>query len=109
MLNRREFIVAGSAGLAGLAHGLPAQAAQRQIFALNRKWLYGGKTRDGATSAAFDDGKFEHITHSNRMLPWHSFDDKSYQFVSIDPRGTASYRRIRRCPALFVRVCVAEY
>ncbi len=94
MLNRREFIMAGSAGLAVLAHGLPAQAAQRRIFAFNRKWLYGGKTRGGATSAAFDDATFEHITlpHSNRMLPWHSFDDKSYQFVSI-------YRRHFHLPA----------
>jgi len=93
MMNRRAFLVAGGAGLATFARGFPAPAARRRVIPFNRRWLYGGKTTDGATAPGFDDRKFERITlpHSNRMLPWHSFDDKSYQFVSI-------YRRHFRLP-----------
>ena len=62
-----------------------AVPAQRQVLPFNRRWLYGGKTVAGATAPDFDDRKFDRVTlpHTNVMLPWHSFDDKSYQFVSI--------------------------
>ncbi len=93
-MDRRTFLVAGGAGLVTLAHGFPAAPAQRKVFPFNRNWLFGGKTSEGATAPGFDDRKFERVTlpHTNRMLPWHSFDDKSYQFVSI-------YRRHFRLPA----------
>ena len=47
----------------------------------------------GAEAAGFDDSGFERVTlpHTNVELPWHSFDDKSYEFVSI-------YRRHFRVP-----------
>jgi beta-galactosidase len=92
MLNRRDFLLASSAGLATLA-AAPASSSKRQVFPLNRKWLYGGKTVEGATAPDFDDRRFERVTlpHTNRLLPWHSFDDQSYQFVSI-------YRRHFRLP-----------
>src|SRR5262249_7202741 len=42
----------------------------------------------------FDDSKFERIVvpHTNAKLSWHSFDDKSYEFVSL-------YRRKFKLPA----------
>jgi beta-galactosidase len=93
MLNRRDFLVASGAGLATFA-AAPASSSKRQVFPLNRKWLYGGKAVEGAAAPDFDDRRFERVTlpHTNRMLPWHSFDDQSYQLVSI-------YRRHFRLPA----------
>ena len=73
-MNRREFVfsVAATAAAAGSASGQGKKP--RRTYDLNRGWLYGGKS--GA--------KFERITlpHTNAMLPWHSFDDKDYEFVS---------------------------
>jgi beta-galactosidase len=93
MLNRRDFLMAGGAGLAALA-AAPAPASKRQVFPLNRNWLFGGRTVEGASAADFDDRNFRRVTlpHTNRLLPWHSFDDRSYEFVSI-------YRRHFRLPA----------
>ena len=67
---------------------------QRRTYSLNRNWLFGGRTKPGAAAPAFDDSKFQRVTlpHTNVALPWHSFDDKSYEFVSI-------YRRHFRAPA----------
>ena len=94
MLNRRTFLKVSGVGLATLAYSAPASPIKRRVFPFNRKWLYGGKTMDGATAVGFDDRRFERLTlpHTNQMLPWHSFDDRSYQFVSI-------YRRHFRLPA----------
>ena len=38
-----------------------------------------------ATRPDFDDRQFQRVTlpHTNKVLPWHSFDEKEYQFVSI--------------------------
>lgn len=102
-LNRRHFIKAGGAGLAGLSllPHLPletfAQAgstSQRRIFPLNHKWLYSEKNLPNGTSARFNDSGFVSVTipHTNKMLPWHGFDDKEYQFVSL-------YRRHFMMPA----------
>ncbi|MGO9131075.1 MAG: glycoside hydrolase family 2 protein [Bryobacteraceae bacterium] len=93
MLNRRDFLMAGGAGLAALA-ATPAPASKRQVFPLNRNWLYGGRTVEDASAPDFDDRNFARVTlpHTNRILPWHSFDDRSYEFVSI-------YRRHFRLPA----------
>jgi len=65
------------------------------VYSINGNWLYGGRYKTGATRADFDDSHFEKVTipHSNCLLPWHSFDDKAYQFVSI-------YRRHLRLPAV---------
>lgn len=42
----------------------------------------------------FDDSKTERVTipHSNARLPWHSFDDRAYEFISV-------YRRRFHAPA----------
>lgn len=55
------------------------------MFSLDRDWLYGGAAVPGCADPDFDDSGFERVTipHANRALPWHGFDDKDYQFVSI--------------------------
>ena len=58
-----------------------------------------GATAPKATLEAhqpdFNDSAFERVIvpHSNIPLPWHSFDDKDYEFVSV-------YRRPLKIPAL---------
>jgi beta-galactosidase len=109
-LPRRDFLKTSSAGLAGFAlladqqSQFPVQGAtrassiagaqSRRVFPLNHNWLYSEKVAPNATSATFDDRRFERVTipHTNKLLPWHGFDDKSYQFVSI-------YRRHFKLPA----------
>jgi len=61
---------------------------------MNRNWLYGGNSVSGGVAPEFDDRQFQRVTlpHSNRLVAWHSFDDRAYQFVSI-------YRRHFRPPA----------
>ncbi len=60
---------------------------------LNRNWLYSRTRADGAHERDFADSRFERVIlpHANIRLPWHSFDDKAYQFVSV-------YRRHFRLP-----------
>ncbi|HUI43339.1 MAG TPA: glycoside hydrolase family 2 TIM barrel-domain containing protein [Terriglobia bacterium] len=107
-MNRRNLLKAGLAGLGSswvlpkiseaLGTAAPSPAARlaeapRHVLSLNRDWLYGGRALPGSSAAGFDDSKFERVTlpHSNLRLPWHSFDEKEYQFVSI-------YRRHLRLP-----------
>src|SRR5215471_13016235 len=99
-LNRRHFLKTSSAGLTGIAL-LPhmRSAAQgnpkplRRIFSLNHNWLFGGKVLPDATRPTFNDAGFTRVTipHTNKMLPWHGFDDKEYEFVSV-------YRRHFKLP-----------
>ena len=94
MINRRKFLEISGAGLAAIPFlpdgKLSAQIKQtndspRKVFSMNRNWLFGGKSVANWTLPNFDDRNFEKITipHTNKILPWHSFDEKSYQFVSI--------------------------
>jgi len=57
----------------------------RHVFPLNRHWLYSSAPAPGCTYPDFDDSGFEQVTipHTTRVLPWHSFDDREYQCVSI--------------------------
>src|ERR1700686_2354090 len=102
-LNRRQFLEAGGTGLAGLAllHRLEsASSAQsltgslRRVYPFNHRWLYGNKAVMNGTKPEFNDSSFARVTipHTNKMLPWHGFDDKEYEFVSL-------YRRHFRLPA----------
>ncbi|HEU4767950.1 MAG TPA: glycoside hydrolase family 2 TIM barrel-domain containing protein [Pyrinomonadaceae bacterium] len=103
-IDRRRFLEATGAGLAGAALlsqfpkvtvASPAlSSSQRHIFPMNHKWLYSEKNVAGGTSVRFNDTAFTRVTipHTNKMLPWHGFDDKDYQFVSL-------YRRHFRMPA----------
>ncbi len=61
---------------------------------MNRGWRYSPAKVEGAHLPAFNDAAFETVTipHTNIKLPWHSFDDKDYEFIS-------TYRRRFRLPA----------
>ena len=103
-IGRREFLEVTGAGVAGaklLSHfakvtvaGAAANSSQRRVFPLNNRWLFSEKNVSGGTSRRFNDSGFTRVTipHTNKMLPWHGFDDKEYQFVSL-------YRRHFRIPA----------
>ena len=77
-MNRRDFIGTSLSALALSEQLLKAQPALRRIFPLNRDWFFGD----------------ERVTlpHTNAILPWHSFDETKYQFVS-------HYHRPFRLPA----------
>jgi beta-galactosidase len=64
------------------------------ILPINRNWRYNHSVVAGAHDLAFDDSSFDRVVipHTNIKLPWHGFDDKSYEFVSI-------YRRKFKLPA----------
>src|ERR1700751_918308 len=63
-------------------------AAGRLVLPINRKWRYSRTIVEGGHDKNFDDSKFDQavIPHTNIPLPWHGFDEKSYEFVSLYPR-----------------------
>jgi beta-galactosidase len=77
----------------GSVHAQEEQRSLRREFALNHNWLFSEKNVPNATRSAFNDTGFKRINipHTNKMLPWHGFDDKEYEFVSV-------YRRHFRLP-----------
>jgi beta-galactosidase len=83
-VGRRAFLL----GTATAAFAQPPRAApadpNRRTYELNRNWLFGGKARPGVSAPDFDDSNWERITlpHANIRLPWHSFDEKEFQFIS---------------------------
>ena len=103
-MDRRDFLKTTGTLIAAtaVAPGLPAAqitaAARggkgRVVLPINRRWRYSPKATAAAHERDFDDNGFARVTipHTNIRLPWHSFDDKSYEFVSI-------YRRRFRLPA----------
>jgi beta-galactosidase len=96
---RRDFIKTAGVALASTAlsaspvRGEEQTAQGRKILPINRNWRYHPARVAGAESPDFDDAKFERIVipHTNIELPWHSFDDKDYEFIS-------TYRRRFRYP-----------
>jgi len=60
---------------------------------MNRKWRYSRTFVEGGHSKDFDDAKFDAVVipHTNVPLPWHGFDEKTYEFVSL-------YRRRFKLP-----------
>jgi beta-galactosidase len=96
---RRDFLKTAGTLLAATA--LPAvpalaeaKAVQgRMILAMNRNWRYKPEKVAGAERASFDDSAWARVVvpHSNIEMPWHSFDDKDYEFVS-------TYRRRFKLP-----------
>ncbi len=103
-MDRRNFLKTTGTVLAGatLAHSALAESSPssgtsstgRTILPINRNWRYNRAFVQGAHEKTFDDSSFERVVvpHTNIELPWHSFDDKSYEFVSI-------YRRHFKLPA----------
>src|SRR5215472_7097947 len=98
-MDRRDFMKTSGALLAGAAVGgnvfAEEQAAGgRMVLPINRAWRYSPTFVEGGHDPGFDDSKFDHVAvpHTNVPLPWHGFDDKEYEFVSL-------YRRKFRLPA----------
>ncbi len=103
-MDRRKFLKQSSTLIAGAAlapYALPEGGAQsavstasgRLILPMNRKWRYSRASVEGGHAKDFDDSKFEQIVipHTNVPLPWHGFDEKTYEFVSL-------YRRRFKLP-----------
>ena len=94
-MDRRNFLKNTGTLLAGatlVPHALSkasqsraANPAGRLVLPMNRNWRYSGSSREGAHSKDFDDSGFERVAipHANVRLPWHGFDEKTYEFVSI--------------------------
>ncbi len=103
-MDRRDFLktagtlVAGatvSSGVAATSYAAETPSGQgRIVLPMNRNWRYSATATASAHERAFDDSSFTRVTvpHTNLRVPWHSFDEKSYEFVSI-------YRRRFRLPA----------
>jgi beta-galactosidase len=102
-MERREFLkktstaIAGAAlvpsAMAGSAAAAEVKADGRMMFAINRSWRFNKSFVEGAHGLDFDDSRFERVVipHTNVKLPWHGFDEKEYEFVSI-------YRRKFKLP-----------
>lgn len=69
------------------------QGQALRMLPMNRGWLYSPKIVEGDHKREFDDSTFTRVVipHSNEVLPWHSFDDKEYEFIS-------TYRRHFKLP-----------
>lgn len=103
-MDRRSFLKTTGACIAGMMLGDKALAdtssssgislGERRIYPLNQNWLYSPSVPSGGREAGFDDSGFAPVTlpHTNIDIPWHSIDQKSYQFVSL-------YRRVFQLPA----------
>jgi len=100
IMDRRDFMKTTGTLLAGaaLSQNTLAQAAgsdkpERLVFPINRGWRYSPSVVAGGHDLAFDDSKFDRVVvpHTNKSLPWHGFDDKEYEFVSL-------YRRKFKLP-----------
>ena len=82
-MNRRSFLkasslVAGAAWIAPSTYGQAKTAAlASRRFPMNRGWLFHPVVTAGDTAVEFDDNGFTSVVlpHTNKVLPWHSFDD----------------------------------
>jgi beta-galactosidase len=104
-MDRRKFIKQTGTLIAGAAlapYALPENAAEsaaplsggRLVFPMNRNWRYNRTVVEGGHAKEFDDSGFDRVVipHTNVRLPWHGFDEKTYEFVSL-------YRRRFKLPA----------
>ena len=68
-------------------------APGRMILPINRGWRFSPKPVEGGHEKDFDDSSLERVVipHTNKRLPWHGFDEKEYEFVSL-------YRRRFKVP-----------
>jgi beta-galactosidase len=105
LMDRRDFLKTTGTMLAAatVTSGVPASgyaatsasaATGRIVLPINRNWRYNSTSMPEARGRDFDDSGFARVTvpHTNLRVPWHSFDEKSYEFVSV-------YRRRFRLPA----------
>jgi beta-galactosidase len=104
-MDRRDFLKTAGTALAGAtiagramgsdpAKGEASPSMGRMVAPINRNWRYNRSVVEGGHERGFDDSAFERVVipHTNIRLPWHSFDDKDYEFVSL-------YRRKFKLPA----------
>ncbi|MBV9180329.1 MAG: glycoside hydrolase family 2 protein [Acidobacteria bacterium] len=101
-MDRRDFIKTAGTLIAGATLSAQAlaepagepQPSGRWVLPMNRNWRYSPQPVDGGHEKDFDDSKFETVVipHSNVRLPWHGFDEKKYEFVSL-------YRRRFKLPS----------
>ena len=101
-MDRRDFLKTTGTLLAGATLAPPSFVTGadtpkvgegRLVLPMNRNWRYSRRVAEGSHAREFDDSGYERIAipHTNIKLPWHSFDEKSYEFVS-------SYRRRFKLP-----------
>ena len=103
-MDRRNFLKTTGTVLAGAALVNQALASStplpgdsnlegRLTLPINRNWRFHKSVVEGGHAPGFDYSNFKRITvpHSNVRLPWHSFDEKTYEFVSL-------YRRRFKVP-----------
>ena len=102
-MRRRDFIkrtgalmagmLAESAFATGFGSAPVPRVGGRLVLPMNRDWRYSRSAVPEARMKDFDDSGFERVVipHSNTHLPWHSFDNKEYEFVSV-------YRRHFKVP-----------
>lgn len=102
-MQRRDFIKKTGTVVAGmLAESAWAQSSDspvlrepggRLVLPMNRNWRFSRTAIAAARAKHFDDSGFDRVVvpHANTRLPWHAFDDKDYQFVSV-------YRRRFKLP-----------
>ena len=112
-MDRRDFLKTGTAaaataftssalgqtkpeGDAGSIYHNLEPATGRLILPINRNWRFSPTeaANPDAHTRAYDDSHFDQVVipHTNIKMPWHSFDEKSYQFISL-------YRRKFKLPA----------
>jgi beta-galactosidase len=99
-MHRRQFIKVSGSVLAATtltnksAFALPPEPSSRTILRINRRWRFKASKVEGAHLGTFNDSSFEPVVipHTNVVLPWHSFDEKEYEFIS-------TYRRRFKYPA----------
>ena len=99
-MDRRDFIRTTGSLLAGvslasrtLGETVTRSTSGRLVLSINRNWRFSPKPVDRGHEKDFDDSGFEPavVPHTNVRLPWHGFDEKQYEFVSL-------YRRRFRLP-----------
>ncbi|MGA2810250.1 MAG: glycoside hydrolase family 2 TIM barrel-domain containing protein [Candidatus Acidiferrum sp.] len=104
-MQRRDFLKTTTTVLAGAtlaprslainpARASDSGGAGRMVLPINRNWRYNRAFVEGAHARDFDDSGFARVVipHTNARLPWHSFDEKEYEFISI-------YRRSFKLPS----------
>jgi beta-galactosidase len=99
-MDRRDFMKAATVLVASaalersdFAQTAGSENGTRLVLPMNRGWLYSPSFVEGGHDLNFDDSKFERVVvpHTNIALPWHGFDDKTYEFASL-------YRRRFKLP-----------
>ncbi len=100
-MDRRDFMKTATSLLASAAlersdfarQASGSENGARLVLPMNRGWRYSRAFVAGGHDLDFDDSKFDRVVvpHTNVPLPWHGFDDKTYEFVSL-------YRRRFKLP-----------